>query len=137
LPVPHRTAFVAVAFALALAACGAAAPSATPEPSTHVVAGTLTFTEPNPPSCDGQGGYADIRAGADLLVVDGGGATIGKGTLSQGTGIRGGGCVFSFLAEGVPEAPFYSVRIGDRDGPTWTLEEMEALGWSVSLTIGT
>lgn len=133
-----RAAFM-VAAAVVMAAC-AGSPATSPSPSTsaitHTVTGTLTFTEPNPPSCDGAGGYADIRAGADILVVDGAGATIGKGSLSRGAGNASGGCDFAFRAEDVPDVPFYSVRIGSRDGPTWSVAEMADSGWTVALTLG-
>jgi len=128
-----------LAAAFAAAACGGAAvaPSPSPTAPTHIVSGTLTFIGDTvgQSDCHGVGGYADMIGGTDILVLDGANATIGKADLSEGTGFEDG-CMFTFRAEGVPDEPFYTFRIGDRDAPTYSNAEMVEQNWDVELSVG-
>jgi hypothetical protein len=115
--------------------------------------------------CEGDGGYSDLTAGAQVTVKDESGKVIGTGnlrpgtassidpsgdktaeslgttlavlrTVSAGLGIQSRACEFEFTIEDVPRVDFYNLSIGRRDGPTYTFEEMERNGWEVALSIG-
>ncbi|MBB5776226.1 hypothetical protein [Nonomuraea jabiensis] len=64
-----------------------------------------------PFSCTGAESYADIRQGAQVVVTDTSGTTIGLGKL--GAGQRDDrGCVFQFEVANVPAGqPFYGVEV--------------------------
>jgi hypothetical protein len=102
-----------------------------------VISGTVTFHGPyiGHKDCHGVGAFADMAAGTDILVLDGAGTTIGKGDLSVLEGSGDDGCIFGFTSE-VPDVPFYTFKIGDRDGPTFSLADMKSQGWKVELTVG-
>ena len=121
-----------------LVACSGPAVTVAPSAAVHDVTGTLTFTGDTVGhiDCHGVGGYEDMAEGTDILVLDGAGTTIGKGTLAVSDGSGDGTCSFAFTAPAVAEAAFYTFQIGDRDGPTWSLAEMEEQGWNVALTVG-
>lgn len=118
---------------LLLTGCSPAAPSVAP---THDLTGTVTFTggTVGHTDCHGVGAYADMAAGTDVLVLDGASATIGKGVLAVQDGSGGGTCVFAFSSS-VPEVPFYTFRIAERDAPTYSLAEMHAAGWAVEFSV--
>lgn len=128
-----------LAGALLVVGCGGAAPSAMPSQSTaQSVAGTVTFTGPTVghTDCHGVGAYADMAIGTDILIIDGSGATIGKGKLALEPGGGDGTCVFGFDAANVPDVPFYTFQIGEREAPTYSNAEMVEMGWTVALAIG-
>ena len=83
-------------------------------------------------------GYSDLKEGAQVLVLDGAGTTIGTGTL--GAGHRApdstSKCTFDFAVAGVPKADFYSVKVSHRGGPTYSFADLQSRGWKVDLTIG-
>lgn len=87
--------------------------------------------------CEGGGGYADLRTGGQILLLDGAGTTIGTGSLGAGRfEPRLGGCAFSFSVPAAPKADFYSVKVNHRGGPTYSYADMQARNWQVELTIG-
>jgi hypothetical protein len=88
--------------------------------------------------CKGTGGFADIREGAEVVVLDGGGGTVdtaplGPGSIAEGPDIHT--CQFKFAAD-VPETGFYEFEVAGRGGPTYSLADLEAAGWRVELSIG-
>lgn len=86
-------------------------------------------------ACEGYGGYSDLQAGGNVTVHDGTGAIVATGTLDTGKLVVGG-CAVPFTIENVPEAPFYSIEIGHRDGYSVSLEELNAERWLLDLTVG-
>lgn len=85
---------------------------------------------------DGPGGwYSDIYDGATVIVKDGSGATIGTGLLSGGLS-SAEGVSFAFRVEGVGDADFYEIGVGDRGGMVYDKEQLELDGWMISLTLG-
>lgn len=90
-----------------------------------------------PGDCIGWRGYDDIIVGADVVIVDGGGTTIAKGELGPGAYDEDAtSCTFEFTVEDVPTSDFYSVRVGHRDGPTYTFKDLEGLNWAMDLSLG-
>jgi hypothetical protein len=131
--------FVAVVAAgafLALAGSGAFVPH-------HTVAGTFTLTDTDTdPSittiangCEGTGGYSDIRPGAGVTLKDGDGKVLATSFLDSGSGTANS-CSFTFSLANVPEAPFYTVEISHRGQLSYSLSDMKAQDWSLSLTLG-
>lgn len=139
-----------VVVALMLIACN----GNTPETTTTLVAttaplaitGTVTLEEPrNPdnPTCQGSDGFDDLAERANVVVRDGDGAVMGTGALSVGTPVTVSPddqathyCQFTFDVPLTGAADFYTVEIAGREGPVYSHEEMESLGWVVELTIG-
>ena len=122
-------------------------PTPTAEPESFEIAGRLTIinTSPRNPAftafysssagkeiCTGSGGFDDIERGAQVVVSNGNGQTIGTTTL--GYGELDVGCRFVFTVE-VPRSDFYAFTIGQRGGPTFSFEELEQLDWEVPLTL--
>lgn len=92
---------------------------------TLTVNGDMTLKLPdfmwdkNPLSCWGKGGYDDIREGAQVVVTDASGATVGIGRLATGqpsvSGDRATKCVFRWEVTGVPDgSSFYAVEVSHR-----------------------
>jgi hypothetical protein len=93
--------------------------------------------------CRGRGGYDDIRAGAGVSLFDGAGSIIANGSLDAGEpGAEPLGtdfarhCTFEFYLSDVPRADFYRLEVGGREGPTYSLNELEASDWTVHLSLG-
>lgn len=66
--------------------------------------------------CVGQGGYADIKQGSQVVVTDGSGKTVGLGALTSGspTGTREM-CRYYFKVEGVPgDLDYYGIEVAHR-----------------------
>jgi hypothetical protein len=130
-----------IAAAVALAGTNAATDS------LHI-RGTLTLTDPDAgygiytQSCTGQGGYEDIRPGAQVAVTGPDGTVLAIGHLEAGNTIGGDGstvggtCQFAFDVSGVPAGHgLYGIEVSHRgmvmyeeaalltvlDGPTLTL----------------
>lgn len=105
--------------------------AATPKPAATATAsqaaqldnlsGTLTLSAYNPQwkdvgqSCQGTGGYQDIRTGAQVVVTDPAGKTVALASLSSGRVVTPfEECRFDF-GVGVPTGlAFYGVAIGNR-----------------------
>ena len=89
--------------------------------ATHAIEGTLTlysanFARPTGTGCAGTGGYADIRVGTQVTVMDAEGRLIGVGTLGDGRdSSASGGCECALAVRDVPEVNFYRVE-GSRRG---------------------
>lgn len=83
--------------------------------------------------CRTYGGYTDIHEGAEVLVRNQDGAVVATGKLHKGI-YEGDLCLFPFTVADVPSGEdFYEVTVGDRGGPHFTEEEMEA---GVELVLG-
>jgi hypothetical protein len=139
---------------------GATAPPSSPSPTamlqstptaTPVMQGVMGIVflieDPNSPAvsilndtCYGVGGYADIGSGTAVTMTDERGLILAVGNLEDGVfGWSGAavGCNFRFGLGNVPDtAKFYSVEVSHRGKVTYSHEEMNAMGWSLQLTIG-
>jgi hypothetical protein len=87
--------------------------------------------------CSGDGGYGDLRGGAQVVLADERGDTLSTGRLSAGE-FDGLGCVFSFALEDVARADFYSLTVagGHRGQLQYSYDELADGDWSVQLSIG-
>jgi len=87
--------------------------------------------------CSGEGGYADLDGGAQVVLTDDRGETLSTGRLSAGE-YDGLGCVFSFALEDVTRADFYGLSIagGNRGQLQYSYEELSEADWSLQLSIG-
>ena len=109
----------------------------------HIVSGTLLLTDSSyngvdpGDSCTGSGGYGDIGGGAQVVLMDGNGATMSTSRLSQGQ-FDGLGCVFSFTLPDVRHADFYALTIagGDRGELQYSYAELAGDDWSLQLSLG-
>lgn len=84
------------------------------------------------------GGYGDIRGGAQVVVLDGAGSTIGVSSLRAGeaTDTDPQKCALPFEVEVPSDADFYEITISDRGGPTYSNDDMVAESWTVVLSLG-
>lgn len=87
--------------------------------------------------CFGDAGLDDIRAGAAVRALDQFGNIVGLGRLSSGAltdaePVRV--CQFSWTME-VDDAAFYTFEVANRKGPSFSRAELEALNWTVALSI--
>ena len=122
---------------LASGSDGSASPSK-PAGKTFTVSGELTLTDAGVHNvsghCFGTNGYDDMQVGAQVVVRDADGKTVGVSQLDAGT--LGGVtvvCTFPFTVEGVPSGKGpYSVEVSHRGQIAF--EESQAHG--VSLTLG-
>ena len=87
----------------------------------------------------GAGGYDDIRPGALVRVLDEAGTVVGANQLNGGEIFEIptllDRCRFSWTVE-VEDADFYVIKIGNREGPTYSRADLEEAGWTVELSIG-
>lgn len=150
----HHLAFLLI-LGLVAAGCGGevAATSTTPADTTStttlvVLTGTVDlaiggFDGDRDTICWGHEGYDDIREGANVVALDGDGNTLGVTDLGGGVYYTPPDgewfetvCRFQFEVELVREAPFYTVEIAGREGPTFTEDGLDADGWHMELTLG-
>jgi hypothetical protein len=147
-PAMTRGLLGAVLAAALVAGCGGGAATTPTVPSVHTVTGSLVLSGDGAvnitfPTCAGAGGYDDIHSGASLTVLNEASTIIGTTSLAAGTWANRtdklaglAGCWFDFTIPSVPEATFYTVKIGSRAGPSWSRADMETQSWKISLTLG-
>jgi hypothetical protein len=129
-----------LALTLLLAAC-ASAPSTTVDTDETIV-GTLLLKErvnPDVRPCIGKEGYDDIQGGAQVVVTDQTGSIIATGSLAPGTPVEAGAaylCQFAFTVSVPNDRDFYSIEVSHRGKLTYSLAEMESVGWSVEFELG-
>ncbi|MEA2576491.1 MAG: hypothetical protein QOD78_79 [Chloroflexota bacterium] len=124
-------AIIAAAAFISLGGSGALLPK-------HDIAGTFTLTDSGDtffPSCSGNGGYSDIRPGANVVLRDGDGKLLSTGALGAGVG-SGSQCVLDFSLPEVPEVSFYTIEVGKRGNLSYSLADMKSMGWAIDLTLG-
>lgn len=108
------------------------------EDQTQYISGSNGTEAAKGDKCDGSGGFSDIQSGGQVTITDDGGKTMGLGNLSAGElqsdGNYGNDCRFTFTVKDVdPSAKYYKVKIGHRDGPTYTLDDLKK---GPALTLG-
>lgn len=131
-------AVLAVLGAVAVAGGGDKVPTLR-APETNTIRGTFTLTDSDgysgSSSCSGDGGYGDVEAGLKVDVRDESQTLLGTGNLTSGVEMSDG-CTFRFVVNEVPKAKFYTIEVGRRGDLSYSHDEMEARGWSVSFTLG-
>lgn len=129
----------------------------TPAPVTHSITGTMAInalltTEDlarqgsggipsQEKNCRPDGDYDKVVAGVPVVVLDQAGTVVGATTLKRGSPAftvlnPSMACQFAFGIGDVPDAAFYSISVGSWEGPTYSLADMQAMDWQVSLTLG-
>lgn len=133
-----------------VAACGQAA---SPSPAGQALTGTFELFngQGNPvqrtdTDCRGTGGYSDIHAGISAVVRDDKGTIVGSSRLTPLPEQKAADgridfrerntCRFEFTIPQLPEAPFYTIEVGDRGELTYSRADLEAQGWTVELNLG-
>ncbi len=88
--------------------------------------------------CYASGGYGDIKGGAEVIVKDGAGKVIGKGSLWEGRreGQITDACAFPFQVTFIPDADFYEIEVGRRGSLIFSHRELESIGWLVGFELG-
>jgi hypothetical protein len=126
------------ALLLAALLTGCAATAAPTE--SHDIDGTFTLhaQEGNFASnCTGDGGYSDIARGMGLTLKDGEGKILATTRLGSGEATDDRQeCVFDFTFTDVPDAEFYVLESSRRGEQTYSIEDLEAADWTLSLEIG-
>lgn len=86
-------------------------------------------------SCAGDGGYSDLKGGAQVTITDDAGKTLGLGTLTPGALTpTDHNCAFNFEVKDVDtSAKFFKIGVSHRDGPQYTLDDLKS---GPALTIG-
>jgi hypothetical protein len=114
-------------------------------------------------TCEGEGGYADLKAGKAVIVYNQGDSIIGTGELSPGKvgssrtftevmpAFRTGtftsseirdvtredtDCVFTFKVAATAPATFYRVEVANRGKQVYSAKDLAAMKNTVSLEIG-
>lgn len=124
------------------ASSASASVTTTTAPATHDVRGTLDLTsyssiESVDHDCTGTGGYSDLQGGANVVVRDDSGHIVGTGSLGEGSGTsESGECKFPWAVHGLTDADFYTVEIANRKGPTYSRDQLVAVGWTIAMKIG-
>lgn len=106
----------------------------------HAVTGTMVLTSTDvdwtASTCNGSGGYSDIREGANIVAKDGAGKVLGTANLKgDPAGSSAAKCSYTWTMN-VPDADFYVFTLGRRGDITYSKDELAGAGWTVGLTIG-
>lgn len=133
---------------LSAVACGGGSPTVAPPapspstsepPATFTATGTLQLSGgsfyPKGKPCSGSDGYDDIQAGAQVVVRDGDGTSVGLGSLGPGVSDKRFSvyCVFPFEVPDIPSGGgIYSVEVAHRG----QVEFQEADADRLQLTLG-
>jgi hypothetical protein len=116
-----------------------AATSPTPTgPETIGVGGALKLVDSGlarygDGQCAGDGGYDDIRGGAQVLIRDGDGTAIAKGSLEPGELEDAVTCVFPFMVPDVPVIEgLYSIEVSHRGEIMFSRQEAADIQLTIS-----
>lgn len=152
-----KVAVIALWVTVAVAAAGVAGYVLLRPEKPITVSGTLTLGRADGPAsfawnnpgkprlqCMGVGGYADITAGASVVIRDDAGKTVAVGQLDDGTAVIakddilntdvGQTCAFPFTVRDVPARDFYSIEVTRRGPVTYPRAKVE--GGGVHITLG-
>lgn len=108
----------------------------------RTINGTLHLVDPDAAwtygqPCTGEGGFADVQAGAVVTVSNKAGTVVATGRLDAGSYRgdinRGFSCDFAFTVSGVPDSDLYTIQVGRRGGLAFTADEV---GQPLQLRIG-
>jgi hypothetical protein len=93
---------------------------------SHTITGTLSA-----PQCGG--GYDIINANVEVRNEND--TLIGSATTVKKADV-GGQCTVGFTIPEVPQAKFYSIKIGSHSGPNYSFDQMQQNNWTVDLSLG-
>lgn len=104
------------------------------------ILGTFTLTDTGvaytSSSCEGTGGYADIREGLGVTIKDEKAKIIGTTALAlDAAGSSSGVCHFTWSVP-VGRADFYTITVGKRGDLTYAYSDMVGRAWKVDATLG-
>lgn len=115
----------------------------TPAAKNHDIEVTVDLTGPDHidmagarNKCRGNGGYDDIAEGMYIRVLDASGNVIGTAIADDSERISTGRCRIYASVENVPEVDFYQFDIAGRGAPSYSLQDMKEMNWTIALSIG-
>lgn len=127
----------------------AAPTTTTTEAPVQTLTGSMTLREVNSlvmgnlgGSCSGDGGYDDMRGGAQVVVRNAEGVPIATGQLAPGKWVQLFEdvellyCRLPFRLEVPNDEAFYLVEVGSRGELTYSADDMEERGWHLELELG-
>lgn len=79
-------------------------------------------------------GFSDLSQGTRVGIADEAGTLIATTSLVGGV-LNSEGCTFRWKAR-VPDAPFYRIKIGDREELEFSYSDLEAVAWVADATVG-
>lgn len=129
----NRRVWLAVAIGAALLVAGGV--YLLVRPTTFDAQGALRLQDPETvrAGCAGQGGYGDIRVGAQVVVTDAAEKTVGIGRLDAFAN-KGLYCEYSFVVRDVPAGlEFYGVEVSKRGRVQYSEEQLRT---GVTLSLG-
>jgi hypothetical protein len=138
-----RRFLLASAAAVLCAACSSSS-QGTPQEAGHLISGTVVvpgnfkngYVGANRQSdCLVAESATDIRQGQQVQLVDETGSLVAVANLEFGSPATIGEsvpfeCSFRYSFSGVPDAKFYTVRIGLHEAPAMSAGDLSAAGWS-------
>jgi hypothetical protein len=78
---------------------------------------------------------ATFSQGAGVTLKDGDGKVLATSFLGSGSGTQNS-CTFTFNLLNIPEVPFYTVEVSHRGQLSYSLSDLKAQGWILSLSLG-
>jgi hypothetical protein len=108
-----------------------------PEVKPPLITGTFTLKDHqsygDENSCQGDGGYSDIKDGTPVVVYNQNNRIIGSGKLSQSKKQQGGNCVFFLSVSTTSPATFYQIEVGRRGKLPYSAKQLKDDSYSVFL----
>lgn len=128
------------ALVVLLASCATDTPTVAPDTEvveSVTVSGTLLLIDSDirraGGECHGTGGYADITAGAQVVIRDRDGTTVGLGSLDPGRPESRVECRFGFVVDDVPAGRgIYSVEVSHRGEVSFNEDDADAVALTLS-----
>ncbi|MFI6482257.1 hypothetical protein ACIBH1_30295 [Nonomuraea sp. NPDC050663] len=106
-------------------------------PSAFTAQGTITVEASRPGtkgrSCSTDGGYSDIREGAQVVITDAKETTLAVGQLAMGYYSDSGKCEFPFSVEVKSGEAFYGIEVSHRGRLQYSASDMAS---PLSLSLG-
>jgi hypothetical protein len=144
----RRTALLAVVAIAAATLSGCTAPQSKPTPKPLQAAGTITvpinvadvmdgtISDDYGAPCLAEDGYDDISSGAQVVITDSKGKTVGVGELNAGkVSSTQSKCEFEFTINGIPAgSKFYGIHVGNQNRGV-VQEQADQIG-NVQLKLG-
>lgn len=106
-----------------------AKPAASPQPSAIAVSGSVTLKDgfgAEGTACTGNGGFSDIREGAQVVITDAKEATLGVGSLDAGKRDKAGRCEFAFALDIPKGHQFYGIEVSHRGRLQYSADQISA-----------
>ena len=88
--------------------------------------------------CVALGGFGDIESGGTVVLRNDQDKIIAVGNLSNGVlGVKSSYwvCVLNFSLANVPESPFYTLSLGNRNPFAISIERLKEINWMLKLVI--